>query len=445
MFTTIRFVLALSSVLLAATALSAQAPADRVAGSLDDPALASLVNDVLEHNPELGVERAKAKAAAQLAPQARSLPDPMAAMTAYLLQPQTRVGPQQLMASLSQRFPWFGKLGLRERAALLGAAAADADVEAKRLALVTETRRLYYELGFLDAWVRILRLDRSTLSRYEESTRTRYATGTGLEQSVVKIQAEMTRDDRRLLDVAMRRAATVASLNALRAKPGQEPIPEVAPLRPSFVEPDPAGWRAAALANRPELARAAAEIERGQMLVELAGRENRPDWTVGLTYTFVGPRDDAAGRMSPPQGNGNDILGVTAGINVPVWRNRIEAGIEEAIERRHAAEESRRAIVASIDGSLGELAERLDLTGKEIDLDEHVLKIQAEQSLQSAESGYGAGASGALDLLDAERVLLDVRTATARARADYAMAVAKLEATIASPAANRRDNGVKHD
>jgi outer membrane protein TolC len=41
-----------------------------------------------------------------------------------------------------------------------------------------------------------------------------------------------------------------------------------------------------------------------------------------------------------------------------------------------------------------------------------------------------------LDLLDAERVLLNVRIAAARVRADYAIAIARLEGEIAAPLTN---------
>ena len=61
--------------------------------------------------------------------------------------------------------------------------------------------------------------------------------------------------------------------------------------------------------------------------------------------------------------------------------------------------------------------------------------MQAEQSLRSAEAGYAAGGLNSLDLLDAERVLLEVRTTTVRARADYAIALARLEGAVGSPVA----------
>ncbi len=75
----------------------------------------------------------------------------------------------------------------------------------------------------------------------------------------------------------------------------------------------------------------------------------------------------------------------------------------------------------------------MTLTWKQLRLLKDVLEIQAQESLRSSEAGYAAGAINSLDLLDAERVLLDVRTAVARTRADYAIAVARLEGAVGEP------------
>lgn len=414
-----------------------ESPARSILAALPDPALRDLATEVLARNPDLAAARARARAAEQEAPQARSLPDPMAGLTAFLLTPETRVGPQRAMVALSQRFPWFGKLGLREQAALYAAAAARADVAARELTLVTETRRLAYELAFLDAWDEILGTDRAILERYEELARTRYAAGIGLEQAVVKLQAELTKVDTRKLQLADRRAETTSALNALRDRsPVAEP-PEIA--LPEAVEPSSgfegrlARLEDRAAARRPELARAEAEVSRAGTQVELAKKDHRPDVTLGLTYTLVGERQDAPGRAMPPPDNGQDVIGLTASINLPVYRDRLDAAVEQAARRETAAREERRAVTTSIDRSLGELAQRLVLTYRELRLFEDVLGIQAEESLSSAEAAYSAGSAGALDLLDAERVLLDVRTSTARARADYAITLARLQGAVGEP------------
>ncbi len=167
--------------------------------------------------------------------------------------------------------------------------------------------------------------------------------------------------------------------------------------------------------------------------VERSKKAYSPNLMVGLSYGFVGPRDDEAGRLVPPEGNGDDDLALTAGVSLPVWRSKLRAGVEEGTARRLAAEEAVREVTAAIDGGLGELLHRIPLLEDQVELYENVLIVQARQSLLSAESAYAAGTAGALDLLDAERVLLQVRVAAARARTDLDIAYARLEGVVAGP------------
>jgi cobalt-zinc-cadmium efflux system outer membrane protein len=399
-----------------------------------EPRLRALVAEVLLRNPDLARARREAMAAELRAPQVRSLPDPMASVTGFLSSPETRVGPQEMSVMLSQRLRWFGKLALREQAALFGAAAARAEVEARAVTRITETRRLYYELAFLEAEESAVRHDRDTLEHYEELARTRYASGVGLEQAVVKIQAEITKDDNRLLGIATRRAALTAALNALRDRPPETPLPPpTLPDDRDLPKLDYGPLETVALAARPEVARERARMAQAATGVDLARKDYLPDFNVGLAYTRVGPRDDAAGRAMPPEGNGDDILGVTAGINVPLWRKKLAAGVEEASQRELAAQEGLRGVAAGIHRDLGDLLHRIPQTREQLDLFRDVLTVQADEALRSAEAAYSAGALGALDLLDAERVLLEVRIAAARTAADLAVAVARLEGVLASP------------
>jgi len=415
--------------------------ADSIVENLQDPDLERLVAEVLARNPRLSVLKAKARSADQRAPQVRSLPDPMASLTLFLLQPQTRVGPQQASVGFSQRLPWFGKLKLKEQAALLDAAASWTRVESLRLDLITKTRALYLELQYLDREQRIVVEDQTTLEHYEELAQARYASGVGIGQSVIKIQAEITRSRTRLLDIEERRAALVAEINALCDRP------EGTRVKRGFLEtqvgdlPGFDGIRQAALAGRPELVEAQLLIDAAGARVDLSKKDYRPDFSVGLSYALVGKRDDFAGRLNPPEDNGDDILGLSGGINLPIWREKLAAGVEEAIQLRLAAEETQRAITAEIDGDLADLARRIPLIAEQLALFDDILTAQAEESLRSAEAAYASGTAGALDLLDAERVLLGVRIAAERARTDLAVAAAKLEGVAAAPLRTLNTNG----
>lgn len=407
--------------------------AESIVNSLQDTELQLLAADVLERNPRLAMLEAKARSGDQRTPQVRSLPDPELSLTLFLLQPQTRVGPQQASAGISQRLPWFGKLELKEQASLLEAAAAWNRVETFRLQLVTKVRSLCLELRYLDRERRIVVEDQVTLEHYEELAQARYASGVGTSQTVIKIQAEITRDRARLLDIQQRRVGLIAEINALRDRRGGTPVKlgalssEIAPL-PLFDR-----IRVHALASRPELVEAQMLIDAASVRVDLSKKNYRPDVTVGLNYALVGKRDDTAGRLRPPDGNGDDILSLSGGLNLPIWREKLAAGAEEAVQQRLAAEQEKRAITAEIDADLADLARRIPLMEEQLALFDQILTVQAEESLRSAEDAYASGTANALDLLDAERVLIKVRIAAERARTDLAVAAAHLEGVLAAP------------
>lgn len=418
---------------------------EELVATLEPAAVRALAAETLASSPELARMRRQAEVAAARAPQVRALPDPMAALTAFLLTPETRTGPQRLQASLSQRFPWAGKLAAAEREALWAAAAERAQVDAQALALVTEARRLAWELAYLDAEEETVRGDRYTLERFEQLARARYAAGAGTGQPVVKIQAEITRADQRLLELAARRATLTAAVNGLRDRPADAMV--AVPELPSASEADtpvsaPAlgsdgesvppldALRRLAAERRPELARERARIAAAEAAGERAALERRPDLTVGLGYTLVGEREDAAGRAMPPEDNGDDVVGVTVGVNLPVRTARIDAGIAEAAARRGAAEEALRAVAAAIERDLGDLVQRLRLTREQSELFDRVLLLQVEEALGSAEAAYTSGTLRALDLLDAERTLFQVRLGAARARTDHLIARARLEGAV---------------
>ncbi|HSO24739.1 MAG TPA: TolC family protein [Chondromyces sp.] len=433
------------SVLLAAAGMTAaqtapeaapasnRAVADRILESIEDLQLRMLLGEVLERNPRLARLAADAAATAQRAPQVKKLPDPTASVTWFVMPPETRVGPQRVSVNLMQRLPWFGTLQVDEQAVLWDAAADRAVLEAARLEVLTAARADYHELQFLAAEELLVAEDRATLSHYAELALARYASGVGLDQPVIKIQAEITRIGVRLIEIAARRSAVVARLNAMRDRPQTTPV-----LVAELGTPDPTTLelgvlRPLALERRPEMAAAFARVQAAALRVESSKNEYRPDLVFGLNYVDVGGRDDAAGRLAPPEDNGQDILGLTGGISIPLWKSSLAAGVEEGVQRRIAAEERSRETTAAIDAALGDLAHRIPLLEEQVELYDEVLIVQARQSLESAESAYAAGTAGALDLLDAERVLLQVRIAAARARADLNVAHARLEGAVAGP------------
>ena len=409
------------------------APADRILEAQADRQLKALVAETLERNPGVAGALARARAAEHRASNVGALPDPVVGITAFLKSPETRTGPQILTLNFLQSLPWLSKLDLEEQADLLNASALYADVEAKRLDLATTVRRLYYELAFLARHKEVTHDFVDHLRQHEEISQSRYATGIGASQDVVKIQAEITLTESLLLDIDQRRIDLEAAINDLRDRPASMLIlPAMLPSGDE-VALDFRRLRESAARSRPELAAADARIAATEVRVKRAEKAFRPDFKVGLTYTFVDPREDRAGIISPPEGNGDDIFGIQGGVSVPVWRKRTNAGVEEASELELVAREAKRDVLSGIESTLGDLMQRIPLTWRQLRLLEDILILQAEESVQSAQSGYVSGTFNALDLLDAEHVLFDAETAIARAQADYAIRLTQLEGAVGEP------------
>ena len=412
---------------------------DAMLAALDDPRLLDLAREVLERNPDIARAQRLVEAAESRVEQAGSLPDPTAAVSLFALPPETRVGPQRLSASVQQMFPWFGKRELAGQVAADQATAMSARVETMRLDVLTELRRLLVELAFLDVHDDVVDNQRSTLARYEQAAQARYAAGSGLQQGIVRIQAQITRVDARGLEIAERRAALRSQINRLRARPANTPVDVRVDLAERYAESlaeeriDTQSWTEMARSARPELRAVQARIDAANSGVELAQKQKRPDVGLGLAYTVVDGRRDTPGRLAPPEDDGDDVLAFTGSIRLPVWRDKLDAAVDEAQAVRWAAEEEKRSILADIDSSIGDVATRLPLLREHLDLLEGVLIKQAEEALRSAEIAYRTGRLNAVDLLDAEVVLFEVQVAAARTRADVATAWIQAERAVGAP------------
>lgn len=408
-------------------------PSQQIVDSLRPERLQALAHEVLQRNPDLARARHAASAAAAEARAAGALPDPTAGISWFALTPETRVGPQEWGVNLSQALPWAGKLATRERMALWRAAAEEARLEALRLDLVTEARSRFYELAYLDAEQETLERERRTLIRLEEAARARYAAGMGLQQEILRIQAQITRIDERLLLLRERQIHLQTEVNTLRDRPPETFVGDLelpTPVMPAFL---PRRLLDQAVTWRPELIAAEAEIERAEEELELSRLAFKPDFGVSLGYVSVGRREDEAGVSNPPEGNGDDILSLSGSVRIPLWRNKLDAGREAALERRSAAEQARSALRTEIESEVGDLTTRIPLLFEHWELLENVLRLQAEEALRSAEAAYTTGKLNAVDLLDAEVVLYEVQTSAARTAADLAIGLAELERAVARP------------
>ena len=426
----------ISGALMIAMAVPAASPSSGTSSGeyhASDTQLRSLIAVLLEENPGIRSAWADSRSRYERVNQASSLPDPTIAYRYFAETPETRVGPQEHALEVSQGIPWNSKRRLQgEQARLLADSSTWKAAERER-AWVARLKKTYYEAAYLQEAITVLDEERTLLKRFEEIALTRYATGKGIQQRIVKVQTDISRLDEKEFTLQERLDVLQQRLAELTGRPEARLV--LSPITLQFKELAVDAGELGALAEKLHPAVRAAEhkIEADQVWVRRRALDHRPDFKVGLGYTLVGSRDDPAGILSPPLDNGSDILGVTIGVKIPLYRKKIRAGIAEA---EHAVDRDVLAL-SSVRNDLRyriqQAATRLDSVAERGRLYSAVIIPQAEHALSSAEAAYSTGRLGFLDLMDAEQVLFQSRLAFHRLVSDTWIAASELEEAIGRP------------
>ena len=203
---------------------------------IPDPLLGEYIRTALDSNPSIETAYAHYRAALQRVPQQTALPDPALTFGRFLRSVETREGPQLSTLTLSQRFPWFGKLDLKGKIAIKRAAARFRLFRAREREVAGGVKRAFYDVAYLDRALEIVREEQSLLDHYEDLAQARYASGKGRQQEVIRIQAEISRTMSRLELLRQQRQSAAARLNSLSDQPPEKSVPRLRLPTPAKVE-----------------------------------------------------------------------------------------------------------------------------------------------------------------------------------------------------------------
>jgi outer membrane protein TolC len=197
----------------------------------------------------------------------------------------------------------------------------------------------------------------------------------------------------------------------------------------------------AALSERnPELLALQEEIERERINAEIARKDGYPDFTVGLAYTIIGERNDVS-----LEENGDDAVLGTLSVNIPIWREKYDAGVREAMARRLAAAGRRGEAANRLASELQEALFEHEDARRRIALYRDTLIPKATESLQASLSSFEQGQSDYLDLVDTQRTLLEFQLAIERSLVDRATSAARIERIVGVPLTELDDTSGMED
>lgn len=397
------------TVLLGVNATLAAPPNESAFFSVDEATTAAL-----RDNARLRSLRAAVAAAEERPVQAASLPNPT--MTFGEMDSTGRsVGSDasQQRVSLQQTFPWFGKRRLREQIAAKEAEGAGHALNAAVRDVRMRVRQTYYDLYAQQQVIALTRAEVDVLTRIAEIAKTLYAAGSREQTDLIQAQTEQTRLRQRLIELRARETTLKARLNALLDRRPDTPFPTLSPPPVPVLPPaSPTAYESAAT-NSPDVLAAQTQADRYALQERLNAKESAPDYRLGLEYRELHENDD--------------MMMVTIGVDLPIWFDRIRAGVREASKMRESSLAARDDARVQNAFDMDDARAKYEAAERTLTLTRQELLPQAEARLNAHEAAYRNGTADFLDVLESERFRLDTQMMEIRAEAERGMQAARFE------------------
>jgi cobalt-zinc-cadmium efflux system outer membrane protein len=388
-------------------------------------ALADLVAEAIEKNPEIAAAQKRSDAARQRPLQERSLPDPMISAgynSSGRPWPGAGLGSEptaNLGFVVSQQVPYPGKLGLRASMAAREADAEVQQVEVVKRSVASRVRQAYYRLAYTYAISDVLDRDHDLLETLVKVSENRYSVGRAAQQDVIKAQTQLSIHDLLFARVEQERATREGELNALLARAVGAPVGRPADLQLTPFDMSLAALVSAGNAEAPALKRGQILIDRSLLAVDAARKEYKPDFSVSGGYYNMG--------SMPP------MYEVRFDVQIPLRRARRAAAVAERVsgvqEARSTLDSARLTLQSRIQEDYQAALTAVRLAR----LYHDTVLPQARLTLESSMTSYQTGSVDFLSVVTNFGAVLEYEMAYFEELATYHTAASRLEEMTGTP------------
>lgn len=393
-----------------------------------DGTLSGYLSHVMDGSPVLRAAFERWRSATLAVASAGRLPDPILSYGYFIESVETRVGPQRHRIGLSEQVPWPSALSAEVASSVARAEALKAAFEAQALSLRFRIARLYWALWLTVQEHRLKSEHDVLLETLAGTVRARVALGAASLADLNQIELNIARhhDHHGRHEEALRSACA-----DLRAVLGLDPIGEDAPLCPVTDTPR-GGLPVMRVAELRRIASVHPHIATHGRLAEASAHEARkraadkfPRLRLGVELIETG-----AARQPGVEGSGKNPVIASLGVSLPLWRKGYEQGEASAMAARDAHLEDERAArlasAAAVEAALAELRD----ADRRTRLFTDTLIPQAETTFRAVLGSYQAGRTTVAAALLAQRDLLELAIALAKARAQHETTMARLEMLV---------------
>ncbi|MGI9173658.1 MAG: efflux transporter outer membrane subunit [Chthoniobacterales bacterium] len=323
-------------------------------------------------------------------------------------------------AELSWELDLFGRVRQQYRAARAEAEAIEADFQGMRLSVTANVAASYFMLRAADSERAVIE---QALKGRREGLRIaneRLQAGLTSELDVARAQADLAANEAALLGLERSRAEMENALATLIGQPASEVRIAPQPLREGRVPRIPAGLPSELLERRPDVARAERELAAANAHIGIARAAFFPQ--IRLTGTGGFESADLGLLFNPA----SRFWQIGPSIHLPIFdggRNLANLRVTQA-QYEEALARFRGQVLIAFQEVETALSESRTLSG-EAEAQGRVA-VAAERALELSRQSYEKGAVNFLDVLDAERTLLQTQRTQAQLSGRQVLATLQL-------------------
>ena len=385
--------------------------------------LADLIDQAYAHNPSIQQAREAWRATVEEYRVTTGYPDPQLMVTWFPEPIETRLGPQDWNAQLSQMIPFPGKLSkageLVEADARIARLKLDKTIKGTLLAV----QESYYELWYIRQAKAVTQHNTNLLNHIRKIAETGHADNRTTLTDVVKAQSQTGQLQYDALLLEELEQTEITRLNGLLNRAPESALGSLAPPVFQPIAADLETIYQLAEATQEDILIAQVGVEKGDTKVSLARFQNLPDFKVGFFYAGIGEPDVPV----QPRDAGRDAIGLQAGISIPLWFGKNNSRVDKAMAEKSRARAEKQVRINNVQTKIRTLYFKARNARRVLTLYETDLVPQAAKSMEIAEVWYREGEASFTDFIETQSVWYNFQLALARATADYGINLARLE------------------
>ena len=385
-----------------------------------------LIEYVYHENPSIQVARQAWQATVESFRVTTGYPDPELMVTYYPEPIETRLGPQDWNASLSQKIPFPGKLSKAGEIVETEARIAKLNLDKTIRDIIVSVRESFYELVYVRKAKKVAAQNLKLLEHLRKVGETAYAQDRAALLDMVKAQSQSGQLRYDLLLLEDLEQTEIARLNGLLNRQPDAGIGELQPEADLPILYNIEEIYVLAESEQQEIQMAKVEVEKAEKRMDLARYENLPDFKVGLFYAGIGHPD----VDNPPSNAGDDALGIQAAITLPLWFGKNNGRVAHAMAEVKKAEAAKTARITDSRTQIRAVYFKLQNARRLTELYRNNLLPQAAKAMEIAETWFREQQSTFSDFIEAQAVWYNFQLALARAQADYGKYLARLERLV---------------